>query len=175
MRWPRSLTRADSSPAPRRVNRASVSRVSCALRRKKKALVIPSVLPASGGIGRESQDPVILSAGGVRFANAGVVEGPRRRRCSQGRIKEFFQRNLAHSPSGMPFGFLVAQSSVGSFDSADSPLREEYAALRMTGRSDVKCGIPISLPLPLVRLAFEPGPEPAPGPRWGSMPQPCRR
>src|SRR5580658_2619393 len=155
MRWPRSLTRADSSPAPSRVKRASVRRISWVPRFRRKA--------------------VILSGGGVREAGVAAVEGPRRRRCSQERDRKFLQRSSAAVLAKTIFGFLVAQSFTGSFDSADSPLRRESAPLRMTGLEDVKCEIPISLPLPLARPAFEPAPRLGPAPHWGSRRRLCRQ
>src|SRR5580704_1352674 len=112
MRWPRSLTRADSSPAPKRVTTASVSKISW-VPRLKEILVIP----------RSAND---------EESAASLDEG------------ELQVRRFARDDKNKEFAGTLAS-------------------------------IPISLPLPLVRLAFEPGPEPEPGPRWESTPQPYRR
>src|SRR5580704_14059602 len=108
MRWPRSLTRADSSPAPKRVTTASVSKISW-VPRLKEILVIP----------RSASDEKSAAS-----LDEGELQVPR----------------FARDDKNKEFAGTLAS-------------------------------IPISLPLPPVRLAFEPGPEPAPGPRWGSMPQ----
>src|SRR5580692_330687 len=60
MRWPRSLTRADSSPAPRRANTAIVSRINCALRLKKNVLVIPRSV-------RDEESEVSLDGGKLQI------------------------------------------------------------------------------------------------------------
>src|SRR5580658_4844932 len=155
MRWPRSLTRAGSSPAPSRVKRASVSKVSCAPRLRKK--------------------DVILSGGVVREADLAAVEGPRRCGCNQECTREFCQRSPAYVLAKMPCRFVVARSSTGSFDSADSPLRGESAALRMTALSGVKPEVPINRLLPRVRLAFERGLRRALALSLGSRLRLCRQ
>jgi hypothetical protein len=74
---------------------------------------------------------VILSAGVGCEANGAESKDPGTANPEED-IRELSPFNTLSSLVRMPFDFIVTQSSMGSFDFADSPLHRQSASLRMT-------------------------------------------